>query len=1120
MVHKEQPMKAPDSPTTISISEGTSPAFQKSPDDSLLVNKDLTQAFASAFENDPSNVSGDDNVLDGSGMESTDFNLQKDTSPMNTTHVTVESDDNSSSSGSGAGSESLRFYGRNSDDGSNFDDGVDSELDAAVLNAIQSTDSRLDDDSSVGSDATSVASNAYSVSSVKSAVQVRLESRRKNSTPSQETFDAKIEAANQRKLFFLQGIASKGQARLDKVASARTLVERQHDAELMARKKSLEQKQTQAFNRKEYFLVSKMAQLNSKNTKASLMKEVLGQQKDAEVDAIREKMDAKLREAAEKKEFARLKFSEKVQAKFAKISDTKESTKQSLKEMSDKISEKIIAANTRKSLIDSESMEKISGRLSKKQEQALYLQEADDASVSSRKQELDEKYARAAERKQALIDARKAKISGHLSKKQEQALYVQESDDASVSSRKQELDEKYARAAERKHALIEARKAKVNAYLSQTFTRGQEAIKRKEEMSLSGADMIITNASSLSSIQEDMEADSAGLAITDSALGWLDDENSVASMSSSASSKSRVQRRLESYKKKTASKSNIAEKLQAAERRREMTISATQERAGFSAKMDKVSLKMQVAESKISELSIKLGEKMKAHSDRKSKHMEVSIRGKTVAKNMKIEEARGKQVEKDAKVTALQEKLESKLLAALERKESIVAAKVAKASGDISVSSARGKSAVERKEAMMLKIMKKSESKMDSASKRRRQLRALEKKKQEVMMVRREMARTMSADDKLVSIQKKLAMKMSSAQERNQRYIDAKKAKAAEYASSISDRGDEIAKERESSEVETKTKLDEKLDAAMKRKAELQAKCDQKNAIAEARRKKAKELAKQRKLERNEISNWEEESVSPSTIENLKSEDLDDVNLDGTGHEDSNMDDAQGEEKNDQKSVGSYEERRLLAKQQLMDEIQLANEAKQDEMVRLSNEIKKSKRPSHIRNRSSSAASVQSFGTIDTNDCLSFEEGEVSISGLSTVREEQGNADRRKAQTALALAELDIKLSEIQIMQAILLAEEASISGKDSFKTVDKSVDDLSSVRGADNLMRQKKSDERRDMLKSRAKNFFDHTIKQAKIAKKRAGNTLVTVKRNIEKHEKRPKNIARPSTAPSSTFV
>merc|ERR1719457_119254 len=181
---------------------------------------------------------------------------------------------------------------------------------------------------------------------------------------------------------------------------------------------------------------------------------------------------------------------------------------------------------------------------------------------------------------------------------------------------------------------------------------------------------------------------------------------------------------------------------------------------------------------------------------------------------------------------------------------------------------------------------------------------------------------------------------------------------------------------------------------------------------------------------------------------------------------------------------------------------------------------KKSKRPSHIRNRTSSAASVQSFGTIDTNDCLSFEEGEVSISGLSTVREEQGNADRRKAQTALALAELDIKLSEIQIMQAILLAEEASISGKDSFKTVDKSVDDLSSVKGADNLMRQKKSDERREMLKSRAKNFFDHTIKQAKIAKKRAGNTLVTVKRNIEKHENRHRNIARPSTAPSSTIV
>ena len=52
-----------------------------------------------------------------------------------------------------------------------------------------------------------------------------------------------------------------------------------------------------------------------------------------------------------------------------------------------------------------------------------------------------------------------------------------------------------------------------------------------------------------------------------------------------------------------------------------------------------------------------------------------------------------------------------------------------------------------------------------------------------------------------------------------------------------------LSKERESSEVQQKTKLEEKLEAAMQRKAELQAKSDKKKEIAEARRQRARELS-------------------------------------------------------------------------------------------------------------------------------------------------------------------------------------------------------------------------------------------------------------------------------------
>jgi len=204
-----------------------------------------------------------------------------------------------------------------------------------------------------------------------------------------------------------------------------------------------------------------------------------------------------------------------------------------------------------------------------------------------------------------------------------------------------------------------------------------------------------------------------------------------------------------------------------------------------------------------------------------------------------------------------------------------------------------------------------------------------------------------------------------------------------------------------------------------------------------------------------------------------------------------------------------------------MSEIQLANEAKRDEFVRITNEMKHSKKPRAVRaiDRDASLTSAQSFGTIDTNEQLSFDEGEnVSISGLSTVREEQENIDRRKAQTALALAELDVKLSEIQLMQAILLAEEASLCGKNEFKTTDQSVDDLSRAKGAEELMKQKRSQERKDALKKRAKQFFQNTLTQAKLAKQKAGKTIEKVKFSIEKHERINANIARPSTAPSAS--
>ena len=96
-----------------------------------------------------------------------------------------------------------------------------------------------------------------------------------------------------------------------------------------------------------------------------------------------------------------------------------------------------------------------------------------------------------------------------------------------------------------------------------------------------------------------------------------------------------------------------------------------------------------------------------------------------------------------------------------------------------------------------------------------------------------------------------------------------------------------------------------------------------------------------------------------------------------------------GQQGTDSTAGGSYEEKRLQAKQQLMNEIQLANEAKRDEFIRITKEMKTSKKPRAVHQHQrepSMASSIQSIGSIDTNEQLSFDECDVSISGLSKVR--------------------------------------------------------------------------------------------------------------------------------------
>ena len=605
---------------------------------------------------------------------------------------------------------------------------------------------------------------------------------------------------------------------------------------------------------------------------------------------------------------------------------------------------------------------------------------------------------------------------------------------------------------------------------------------------------------SLGSIKEDKAFEPSDDLIEKLALEWLNDENSVSSFSTHET-KSKAQLRLEKYERPALSKSDIDAKLEAASSRRDLAISSTLEKANTQVKMEQADLKIKSRQLKVKELSDKFNMKMEAASKRKATILESTVRDKAVDAK-----AKDMQAQNDTRVAAMQEKLERKLLAALERKENIISARSSRASTDVSVSSKRGKSAMKQKEMMMTRLRDKSERKLNGASSRRKQLRDLEKEKHEVMMLRREMAKTLSTEDKLESIQKKLEEKMELAHERKNRFLAAKKAKAAEHLFFTSDRGLEVLKEKETFDSEAKTKVSEKHDAAEGRRLAIAEKERKKMKKANMRRQRALELVRERKSERATISGWEEEFLSPQNGE------YSDVNL-GTAENDEDST-IGGDESS---CANSYDEKRLKAKQQLVNEIRLANEAKYEEMERLTKQIRQPGRMTREK-----SVSAQSFGTIDTNDGMSYDEGDAdfSISGLSTVREEENNNfDRKKAQAALALAELDIKLSEIQLMQAILLAEEASLSGKADFKTSDQSVEDLSRVKNSKDIHmmeKQKRSDYRKKIIKTRAKKIFCHTLQQAKVAQIIAGKTLGELKTKIEKTDMElRKRGARPISTP-----
>ena len=182
----------------------------------------------------------------------------------------------------------------------------------------------------------------------------------------------------------------------------------------------------------------------------------------------------------------------------------------------------------------------------------------------------------------------------------------------------------------------------------------------------------------------------------------------------------------------------------------------------------------------------------------------------------------------------------------------------------------------------------------------------------------------------------------------------------------------------------------------------------------------------------------------------------------------------------------SYEEKRLRAKQLLEEEIRLADELKYKELSRIRAEGIHNERTGESGEDTALSVEAESNDT----DYMSYDDDEISTDGVRAEEE-------KKEHERISIASLDIsELSQVQLMQSILLAEEASVNGDDEFRTVDKSFDDLSRVYISPDILREKS---RAEKIKETSKMILDRTLTTAKMSQSHAEKHLKSLKMSID---------------------
>jgi len=867
-------------------------------------------------------------------------------------------------------------------------------------------------------------------------------------------------------------IATEIQSKMEIVANYKKTFEEQNDSDVRTLEKKLQRKQAVVSENSDKVMNSISTKIQSKMERPSTAK-----YNEEEVKALEEKLQKKQAAASENRNKVMNSIAIKIESKMERVTNFKNNVNEKnvsdVRALEEKLQKKQAAVSENRVKV----MSSIATKNQSKMERVTSVK-YNEEELKVLKEKLQKKQAAVSENKNNFMNSIATKIQSKMERVANYKKAIEEQNVSEVRVLEKKLQKKQAIVSENKYNLMNDMSSRIQLKLDKV-TNFKNSFNEQ-------------NISHVASLEKKLQKKQA--------TATINKEKLMSNVSTKLQSKTEKVSNIKTYIKEQETtkvkvlEEKIVERQARASSNKENLIEKNSER--FLVKKNRIMNANESALSTVSDLDQRLTEKMNSAVQRKDdiltdivglnnknklaklqefqnrndqKVKDLSVRNKT--KLLVASQKRNKALSdvskkvgyktdtrherallyRDAKIfnlSSVQNKLEHKMSAARERKEGIVAAKSSKATEKLVMSSKKAQEILIERKAREKKLKMKYEDKLKSAERRRELMRELEDQKKEIMRMKREKIRSL----KLLKNQKKITEKIER---------QGKSMTTPNYSFDTIKEG--VVEEEEEDEDELNS--DEKLSETFEEDSvidlqegndqpqdNLYAICDEEDG----------ELISEETFEERRLAAQAQAREEIRVAKEVKREEMANI-------------------------TKEIEERREAARVQALEEIQLAKEAKVNAMATFSTEnnekslLDDNKDGSHSslyyqsepedededepqvtvggltelknpeeRVLTPSTASTTSVYSISASSDWGADE-EISYTdsmfestdNLEEVKLEHESESKdvitlQQATTDLAriIRQCDVKLSDIQLMQSLILAEEASRSGKDEFKTL------------------------------------------------------------------------------------